>query len=105
MTYSISVAAYTFAGVGKESEILAVTTTLGKSVLRMRCTLANRPSFSLPYYRKLTLVNFLYQLISVKINSSSIDARKYLEVAMCSTLFNELELIHVQAAKIVYRLE
>ena len=98
-------AAYTFAGIGKESEILAVTTTLGKSVLRMRCTLANRPSFSLPYCRKLTLT---------EINSSSKDARKFLEVLIISwimlkscgeTLFSELELMHVRASKIIYCLD
>jgi len=32
VTYNISVAVYTFAGVGKESEMITVTTTLGKAV-------------------------------------------------------------------------
>jgi len=31
VTYNISVAVYTFAGVGKESEMISVTTTLGKA--------------------------------------------------------------------------
>ena len=32
VTYNISVAAYTLAGVGKESDIIAVTTTFGKDI-------------------------------------------------------------------------
>lgn len=38
VTYNISVAAYNLAGAGKESEIIVVTTTFGKSILKETST-------------------------------------------------------------------
>lgn len=93
VTYDISIAAYTFAGVGKESEIICITTTLGKTVNNSK---SYHPVLWLILADICLFFNFLMAFIQTRQNVLQLKLQDWLSRKSCTKkLLDDSFVLHI----------